>query len=187
MKLFKYEDFTITISEEALAIKAFSDIWKRDRSKAKVTAIQELGLLYFMYDPRSDYMYLEDTEERWAMILSDVGLPAKYKMDDLLIRASEVYCKLIFTPSSILLVAARSAINKVSEFLASINLDDVDDKGKPKYQVSSVTTAIRQIPALTKDLAAAERAVNSEINEYSKIRGQKQKSMLDDGIGNFMN
>lgn len=108
-------------------------------------------------------------------------------MDELLIKAAEVYCKLIFTPSSILLVAARSAVYKISNFLANIDLEAEDDKGKPKYQVSAITTAIKQIPSLTKDLIAAEKAVNAEINEFSKIRGQKQKSMLDDGIDSFMN
>lgn len=64
MKLFKYENFALTISEEALTIKAFSDIWKRDRTKGKNNALQELGLIYFMYDPRSDYMYIDDAQER---------------------------------------------------------------------------------------------------------------------------
>jgi hypothetical protein len=35
MKLFKYEGYQITISEEALLLKPFADIWKRDRSKSK--------------------------------------------------------------------------------------------------------------------------------------------------------
>lgn len=186
MKLFKYENFSLTISEEALAIKAFSDIWKRDKSKHKARALQELGLLYFMYDPRSDYMYIEDLQERWLQILEDVGLNSKFTLDPELLKAADVYCRLIFTPSSVLLVSARSAVDKISTFLRSIDLEETDDKGKPKYPIQAIVGAIKNIPTLTKDLAAAEKAVNAEINEFSKIRGQKQKSMLDDGIDFFM-
>ena len=55
MKLFKYEGYKITISEEALALIPFKKIWTRDRSTNKNRAISELGFIYFMADPRSDY------------------------------------------------------------------------------------------------------------------------------------
>lgn len=111
---------------------------------------------------------------------------SKFTLDSELLKAADVYCRLIFTPSSVLLVSARSAVDKISTFLRSIDLEETDDKGKPKYPIQAIVGAIKNIPTLTKDLAAAEKAVNAEINEFSKIRGQKQKSMLDDGIDFFM-
>ena len=50
MKLFKYEGYKITISEEALALIPFKKIWTRDRSANKNRAISELGFIYFMAD-----------------------------------------------------------------------------------------------------------------------------------------
>ena len=37
MKLFKYEGFKETISEEALQLKKFKIIWHRDKTKTKAT------------------------------------------------------------------------------------------------------------------------------------------------------
>jgi len=35
MRLFKYEDYDISIEPEALLLKPFKEIWKRDKSKSK--------------------------------------------------------------------------------------------------------------------------------------------------------
>ena len=64
MKLFKYDSYKVVISEEALAIKAFRDIWEADGSEDKRLAVQELGYVYFMCDPRSDYMVISEEGER---------------------------------------------------------------------------------------------------------------------------
>lgn len=55
MKLFKFEQYKVTISEEAFAMKPFKQIWNRDKSQSKDKAISELSYVYFMQDPRSDY------------------------------------------------------------------------------------------------------------------------------------
>ena len=52
MKLFTFEGYKLNISEEALCIKAFRELFKRDRSKNKEKAIMELGFIYFYADPR---------------------------------------------------------------------------------------------------------------------------------------
>ena len=43
MKLFKFENFQLTITEEALLIKAFRDLWERDDSKNKEKFFMEMG------------------------------------------------------------------------------------------------------------------------------------------------
>ena len=74
MRLFRYEGYNLTISEEALALKAFRQIWNRDRSKSKGRAIMELGYCYFMEDPRSDYQYIVDRKERAEAVKEGEGL-----------------------------------------------------------------------------------------------------------------
>ena len=39
MKLFRYEQYKVTISEEALALKPFKKLWDRDKTKNKDKAI----------------------------------------------------------------------------------------------------------------------------------------------------
>ena len=69
MKLFRYEGYKVVISEEAFALKVFRQIWNRDRSVNKDESIMELGYVYFIADPRSDYQYLVDEEERSKAII----------------------------------------------------------------------------------------------------------------------
>ena len=63
IKLFKYEGYKLNISEEALLLKPFKEIWQRDKSKNKDKALQELGYVYFISDPRSDYQYLDSNND----------------------------------------------------------------------------------------------------------------------------
>ena len=45
MKLFRYEGYKITISEEALLLKPFRRIWMRDKTESKDKALMELGFI----------------------------------------------------------------------------------------------------------------------------------------------
>ena len=73
------------------------------------------------------------------------------------------------------LLLPENLLIKLEYFLANLDLDEVDDKGKPKFPINMIVSAIKQIPELTKQLRAAEIAVSLEIEENSKIRGQKEK------------
>ena len=60
-------------------------------------------------------------------------------------------------------------------------------KGKPLYTINSVTTAIRQIPQLAKDVMDAEKAVAKEVQEQGTARGgNDSKSLMDDGVFSFL-
>lgn len=181
IKLFKYESFSIVISEEALLLKPFKVIWTRDKSKNKDTALQELGFIYFFCDPRSDYQYIIDEEDRKNAIIEGEGLPNTWKPDKLVKEAMEFYSS--FKPSSALLLEdTRVAVDKLRSLLREIDLTAVDDKGKPIYTLSTITTTIKQIPSLIKDLDAAEKSLNSEILQSIKIRGSAEKTLFEDGI-----
>ena len=86
LKLFKYEGYKIVISEEAFALKPFRQIWQRDKTVNKDKAIMELGFIYFMNDPRSDYQYLTNEDERKEAIKEGEGLPPKWEPDRKLLR-----------------------------------------------------------------------------------------------------
>lgn len=182
MKLFKYEGYRVNISEEALALKPFKAIWDRDKTKSKDRAITELGYIYFLCDPRSDYQYITDDENRAKAIKEGEGLPSKWKPDALVDEAIKFY--LSFKPTSALLLEdTRVAIDKVRQFLKEVDLKETDDKGKPLYTINSITSTIKMIPQLIKELDEAEKAISAEMRESSgKVRGQKSKSLLEDGL-----
>ena len=182
MKLFKYEAYKVTISEEALVLKPFKVIWNRDRSATKNKALSELGYVYFMCDPRSDYQYIVDEEERSNTIKESEGMDRDWTPDKLVQDAMKFY-ETFKSTSALLLEDTRIAIDKVRTFLKDVNLKDVDDKGKPLYTINSITSTIKMIPQLIKDLDEAEKAIASEMRESGgKVRGQKTKALLEDSL-----
>ena len=179
MKLFRYEGYKITISEEALVLTPFKRIWTRDRSANKNRAISELGFIYFMADPRSDYQYIIDEESRKTSIKEGEGLPTDWEPDELVLEAMEFY-KTFKPASALLLEDTRVAVDKLRTLLREIDLGAVDDKGKPIYTLNTITATIKQIPALVKDLNEAEAAIAKEISQSNKVRGAQEKSMYED-------
>jgi hypothetical protein len=179
MKLFRYEGYKIEISEEAFALKPFKQIWNRDKSKNKDTAITELGFIYFMVDPRSDYQYIVDDDARMESIKEGEGLPSNWKPDKLVLEAMKFYEK--FKPTaSLLLEDTRYAVDKLRQLLRDIDLSEVDDKGKPIYTLNTITSTIKQIPDLVRSLDEAEKALAKEIAQSDKVRGAQEKSMYED-------
>lgn len=181
MKLFKYEGYKVVISEEAFALKAFRQIWNRDRSVNKDKAIMELGYIYFMTDPRSDYQYLVDEEERSKAIIEGEGLPNNWKPDRAVTEAMQFYSR--FKPTAALLLEdTRVAVEKLRKLLRNIDLQETDDKGRPVYTLNTITATIKQVPSLAKDLDEAERALASEMRNEGKMRGQGEKTIFEDNL-----
>jgi len=181
MKLFKYEGYNLSISEEALALKPFRDIWKRDKSKDKERAIQELGYIYFMEDTRSDYQVYVDKEERSAQIKLGEGFRDTWKPDKLVLEAQEFYAG-FKSEAALLLEDIRAAITKLREYIKTIDLNAVDDRGKPIYTLNTYTATIKQIPELITSLDEAERTISKETLTKDKVRGSVEKAMFEDDL-----
>lgn len=179
IKLFKRDGYEIKVEPEALLLKPFKKIWNRDRSKDKNRAMQELGFIYFVCDPRSDYQYLVDLDTRMESVKQGEGLPNEWTPDQVVKEAMEFYSS--FKPTSALLLEdTRVAVDKLREHLKNMDFNEVDDKGKPKYTLNTITSTIKQIPELIKGLDEAEKAVTSDIREMSKARGNHEKAIMED-------
>lgn len=179
--LFKYEGYKLTIEPEALLLKPIKVLWNRDKSKHKEIALAEIGFVYFFCDPRSDYQYIVDEEERAKAIIEGEGLPKKWKPDKLVLECMNFYSS-FKTSSTLLLEDTRIAIDKLRTLLRTIDLNQVDDKGKPMYTLNTVTATIKQIPSLVSELEKAERAIKQEYLSESKMRGQGEKTISEDGL-----
>ena len=174
MKLIKYENFTLDISDEALLVGPIRKLYNQDRTKGKETFFKQMSILYFVYDPRSNYSYLTNDADRLLEVLAQEGIDFK--------EAIEIYKKLNQTTSLLLLQDTRLCIDKVRKFLRTIDLNATDDKGKLLNPINQVTSTIKQIPQLAKDLADAEKALSKEIEEQSKARGNSEMSLFDNGL-----
>ena len=179
IRLFHYEGYNVSVDPEALLLIPFKRLWDRDKSKDKSIAQQELAYIYFMSDPRSDCQYIVDEEQRSAEITQALGMPSKWKPDTYVDAALKYYES--FKPSSAgLLEDTRIAVNKLRQLLRNIDLEAVDDKGKPIYTLNTVTATIKQIPSLVKDLDEAERTLSKDIIQEAKARGSQSKSLMED-------
>lgn len=179
MRLIKYEGYNITIEPVALSLKPFKAIWMRDKSKDKNRAITELSYVYFMEDPRSDYQYIVDREERSKSIKEGEGLRPNWEPDTTVKEAMKLYAS-FKTTSALLLEDTRVAVDKLRQLLRDIDLTKEDDKGKPVYTLNTVTATIKQIPSLIKDLDEAERALVKELAQNDKVRGAQEKAIYED-------
>ena len=185
MKLVRVENFQIVFEDELLLLKPFRQLYKSDKNRDKKGFMDFLTLVYFTYDPRSDYSYIVNEDDRLREVCETNGIDIT-KFSDLQKECIELYKKLTTTISQELLRSTKIAIDKVREFLETLDLTATDDKGKPLYTINSVTTAIRQIPQLAKDVMDAEKAVAKEVQEQGTARGgNDSKSLMDDGVFSF--
>lgn len=176
MKLFRYEGYKIVISEEAFALKVFRQIWNRDRTASKDKALMELGYVYFMVDPRSDYQYLVDKEERSKAIIEGEGLPANWKPDKLIEEAMTFYDSM--KPSAALLLEdTRLMVDKYRRKLRGMDFDELEVK-----DLKDMGALIKGIPDLVKALDEAEKAVSAEMRNSGRMRGQGEKTIMEDSL-----
>lgn len=174
MRLFKYEGYNLSISEEALALKPFRQIWNRDRSQSKEKAIMELGYVYFMEDIRSDYQFIIDRDERSKAIKEGEGLKESWEPDALVKNAMEFYAG-FKTTSSLLLEDTRALINNYRLKIRNIDFDDLDVKA-----TKILGDIIQDIPKMVKNLDEAEKAIAREMMQDEKVRGVQEKAMYED-------
>ena len=178
LRLLKYTD-KLEIEPEILTLVPFKKIYDSRPNKEEVISI--FAFIYFYSDPRSDYQYLVNNEDRKKAIKEGLGLPDDWAITTDIQEAITYYES--FKPmASLLLEDTRFAVDKLRIALREIDFTQVDDKGKPIYPLNTLTSTIKLIPSLVRDLNDAEKAVNSEIRADIKARGSQEKSLFDDGI-----
>jgi hypothetical protein len=181
MKLVHIDNYQLVIEDELLLLKPFRTLYKQDKTKGKTNFIDFLTLIYYVYDPRSDYSYIIDEQQRLNEVCETNGFE-KVKFTQQQKDCIELYKKLTTTTSQELLKSTKIAIDKVRQFLETIDMKATDDKGKLLYPINSVTSAIKQIPQLAKDVMEAERAVAKELQEQSKVRGGSELHVMEDSL-----
>lgn len=181
MKLVRVDNYQLKVQDELLLLTPFRKLYKKDKTRDKGNFIEFLTLIYYVYDPRSDYSYIVNEKERLKEVCETNGIN-KEKFTDLEQECIDLYKQLTTTISNELLRSTKIAISKVRQFLENLDMNAVDDKGKPLYTISSVTTAIRQIPQLAKDVMDAEKAIAKELQEQGRVRGGAELHVMEDGI-----
>lgn len=176
MRLLTYEGYNLTIDPMLLTLKPFKALWIRDKAGKKERAISEIAYTYFMEDPRSDYQYIIDREERSTKIKEDQGFKENWKPDKAVLDAMKLYAS-FKTTSALLLEDTRAFVdgyrNKLRKLTA--DMDDLDVK-----EVKNIGDIIKQIPEMVKNLDEAEKAITRELAQNDKVRGAQEKNIYED-------
>lgn len=180
MRLIKIDNYELKIADEALLVRPIRKLWNMDRSKGKETFYKQMSILYFVYDPSSNYAYISNEKDRLKEVLeqeniTDFHNTAEFK------DAVEAYKKLVRTPSSELLNDVRLTVDKMRQALTSIDFDDLEEKDKVSA-INTVAAVISKIPKLVKDLSEAEKAVTKELEEQGNARGSQELTIGDMGF-----
>ena len=182
MKLIEYSDYQIKIADEALLVRPIRRLFNADRSERKEKFLQQMSYLYFVCDPRSSYSYILDEEERKQAVIQQEGLPSDFKPSEFLLEAMEIYKKHTMTVSQKLLSDALVGANSVGEFLRTVDLTETDDKGRPKYQVSQITAALKNLEGIINTIQTLQKKVEQEIVDNGKARGTQELTVGDIGL-----
>lgn len=177
MRLIKTENYELKIADEALLVGPIRKLWKQDRSKGKDTFYKQMSVLYFTYDPTSNYSYIPTEKDRMKEVLAQEGISDFRETGDFK-AAVEAYKKLVKTPSSELLSDVRLTVDRLRQALKSIDFDALDEKDKVSA-INTVSTVISKIPKLVKDLSEAEKAVSKELEEKGNARGSQELTIFD--------
>lgn len=183
MKLITYENYQLKVADEALLVRPIRRLFNQDRSERKEKFFQQMSYLFFMESPQSTYSYILDKDERHQAIVQQEGLPSDFTPSEHLLEAMAIYKHHTITPSQKLLSSALKAADTVSRFLENPDiLTEEDDKGRPKYQISAITTALKNVEGIVNSLQALQKKVDAESMESTKARGAQDLTLGDIGL-----
>ena len=177
------KDWELVVSEEAWALAPFSKILKRDKTKGKELAMKEMIFIYFYCDIKSNYLLMKDAE-KVEEIKHDIGLPEKWKVDDIIKDGIKLYKKEKSIIEQLYLQALQSA-SDVGDYLGNTKelLNERDMHGKPVYDIAKITTALDKVPKIMSNLKLAfNEVVKEKEDNENKKKGSRQFNTFEDGL-----
>lgn len=164
-------------------------LWQRDTSKDKRRYIGDVGVIYYLGDPKSPAKQqgLSDAESL-QMAIENFNLPKDYTPDALVTKLINKYYISNITEAGVALEALRKSIHLVSIAAVRINeqlnrklsgaLSD-EDITPILTMMDSVSKRIAEIPALTKALGVAYENLRNEEEEQLARGGKQILSSMD--------
>lgn len=164
-------------------------LWQRDTSKDKRRYIGDVGVIYYLGDPKSPAKQqgLSDAESL-KMAIDNFNLPKDYTPDSLVSKLINKYYISNITEAGVALEALRKSIHLIS--IAAVRINEqlnrklsgvlADEDITPILtMMDSVSKRIAEIPALTKALGTAYENLRNEEEEQLARGGKQILSSMD--------
>jgi len=127
---------------------------------------QELGAVYFYTDHRSPYAVYDESER-----VEKIGQDLKVKFSPKMKGAIDKYKELSETSAVKLLKSARSSVTKLEKYFATINLNVLDDNGKPIYHAKDLISNLANMAKVVNGLEELEEIVKRHEQKDNPNRG----------------
>ena len=171
MRLITIEGDRIVPTPECLSIPEFHALWKRDRSKFKKKAIEELTYVTFLIDNTIHNPYRGYGEDMRSGLLKEDYFEKDWEPDNLMLEAIDRYRSMQKTTSSRLVGAAQIAADRLADYYAMVDFNLWDDNGKPIYSAREVQSNLKDLSNTIKSLFALEEQLRKEQLDGNLSRG----------------
>lgn len=156
----------------------------RDSRKDKGILTKELGYIYFMYSPESDFADQTLESERKKDVIKYLGLPAIYNPDSNMEACITAYKILTQTTASKMLETARNGVEKLKNQIDLIDLNDRDKNDKPIWDLKKYQEVVNGMPTTMAALVKVEELYIKKREEEARLKGDKAASVFEnlDGV-----
>lgn len=182
--LFEVNEKVVFPNSETLLVSPFKEIWNRDKSKAKHTALEEFAYIEFITSMKKSNPYRQYPEDKKEGVVREAVITNEDWQPDELVK--EAVKKIIeFQEESSTTyryyMSAKRAIETMIEFFNNVDLSERNFKtGNPIYKPSDITRAFNDLEKNMANLKALEKKVEEELFEETKNRSDKQISPFAD-------
>lgn len=187
VKLFDVDkSMNVTLNKvELLLIPEFKALVRRSRKcegdhdgRKKLWALKEFTFIYYYCDWKSPLRdYTEEAKRLEAYRVS--GLSDK-DIDKLVQDAMDIYITYQETISTKLLEAGKRTIENLTLFFEEVDLQEVDENGRPTYKPMDIVNALKSIGNVYRGLKELEELVKKELKEQGDIRGGARRGNRED-------
>lgn len=180
MTLFELDSYgNPIITAESLTVASFLKLFERDKSRTKERVRSEYRYIFHMCNYMSNYIALNE-EDKHIEALKDSGLPNNWLPDDDVKAAMATYLDRRDTDELLFLLAAKVAARKLRDFYHTVDLSDVDEKGRYTFSANTMGASLKNSAGIVQSLISLESAVKAKMNLSKKNKANKEIGMFED-------
>lgn len=163
---------TVILEDKSLLlVKEFKDIWDKDKTKAKTSALKEFAYIYLKNDFKSPYRNAYFLDELPKVLKRDLSLVKNWKPSKELELAEDKYNSLQTTKSLKALNAAENALDQITKYFDTFDITKVD-KDKQADAINKLMTNISKMDETSAKLAIAKKRIAEELSNKN-LSGKK--------------
>lgn len=174
--LFEVTNNRAVPNTETLLISPFKEIWERDLSQDKGTALKEFTYIELMSSKKRSNPYAGyEKEDRKKKLISMLFEPNW--TPDSLIELGLEKIHLFQTEASVTYsyyMAVLDGVEKMKAFFSALNLNERNSKNVPLYKPNEIILAISNTDKVLQNLTSMKEKVEQELFDSVKTRSNKQ-------------